>query len=105
MCRLANGGLYRVVVDGVEGCAAVEYLDEESVLFKELLLPPAQMAGALAVFFQLLPGRRCHVRSPGCWEGLPGSYLQPFGVLKWYHPEKARLWPEDTRGYMGLAFD
>ena len=105
MCRLSGGGLYRILAGGVEGCAAVEYADEDSVLFKELLLPRQNIPQALAVFAQILPGRRCHVRTPACWEGLPGSYLQPFGMLKWYNPDKAALWQEGTKGYMGLGFD
>ena len=105
MCRLSGSGLYRILAGGVEGCAAVEYADEESVLFKELLLPRQNIPQALAVFAQILPGRRCHVRTPAYWEGLPGSYLQPFGMLKWYNPDKAALWQEGTKGYMGLGFD
>lgn len=105
MCRLSGGGLYRILAGGVEGCAAVEYADEDSVLFKELLLPRQNIPQALAVFAQSLPGRRCHVRTPACWEGLPGSYLQPFGMLKWYNSDKAALWQEGTKGYMGLGFD
>lgn len=105
MCRLSGGGLYRILAGGVEGCAAVEYADEESVLFKELLFPSQNIPQALAVFAQILPGRRCHVHTPACWEGLPGSYLQPFGMLKWYNPDKAALWQEGTKGYMGLGFD
>ena len=105
MCRLSGSGLYRILAGGVEGCAAVEYADEESVLFKELLLSRQNIPQALAVFAQILPGRRCHVRTPACWEGLPGSYLQPFGMLKWYNPDKAALWQEGTKGYMGLGFD
>ena len=105
MCRLSGGGLYRILAGGVEGCAAVEYADEDSVLFKELLLSRQNIPQALAVFAQSLPGRRCHVRTPACWEGLPGSYLQPFGMLKWYNSDKAALWQEGTKGYMGLGFD
>lgn len=105
MSRLSGGGLYRILAGGVEGCAAVEYADEESVLFKELLLSRQNIPQALAVFAQILPGRRCHVRTPACWEGLPGSYLQSFGMLKWYNPDKAALWQEGTKGYMGLGFD
>ncbi len=103
--RLSGGGLYRVTAGEAEGCAAVEYVDEESVLFKELVLPAAQIPRALAVFARLHPGRRCYVRTPACWEGLPGSYVQPFGMLKWYHRDKGALWREDTMGYMGLGFD
>ena len=105
MCRLSGGDLYRILAGGVEGCAAVEYADEDSVLFKELLLPSQNIPQALAVFAQILPGRRCHVRTPACWDGLPGSYLQTFGMLKWYDPDKAALWQEGTKGYMGLGFD
>ena len=46
MGRLSGGGLYRLSVDGAEGCAAAEYTDGESVLFKELLLSPDKMGGA-----------------------------------------------------------
>ena len=106
MSRLSGGGLYRIVVDGAEGCAAVEYADQDSVLFKEMLVPAPQMVHrALAVFSGLLPGRRCHVRTPASWDGVSGSYIQAFGMIKWYHPDKAKLWQEDTKGYMGLGFD
>lgn len=105
MGRMTGGGLYRLTVDGAEGCAAAEYVDGESVIFKELLLPPDKMERGLAVLEPLLPGRRCFVRTPASWDGMKGSYLQPFGMIKWYNPEKRALWGEDTHGYMGLAFD
>lgn len=106
MGTMSGGGLYRVVAGGAEGCAAAEYLEDgESVLFKELLLPPEQMARGLAALKKRLPGRRCHVRTPAGWEGMKGSYLQPFAMLKWYNPEKEARWGAGTHGYMGLGFD
>lgn len=106
MGAMTGGGLYRVAAGGAEGCAAAEYLEDgESVLFKELLLPPEQMGRGLAALAELLPGRRCHVRTPAGWEGLKGSYLQPFGMIKWYDSEKGARWGAGTRGYMGLGFD
>lgn len=105
MSRLASGGLYRVEAGGVEGCAAVEYRDAESVLFKELLISPEQMSGALAVFAGVLPGRRCFVRTPACWAGMKGSYIQPFGMIRWLNGALARQWREESLGYMGLGFD
>ena len=103
--RLSGGGLYRVEAGGAAGCAAVEHTDGESVLFKELLIPPEQMPRALAAFAAVLPGRRCFVRTPACWAGMKGSYLQPFGMLKWLDGDQARRWGEGTRCYMGLGFD
>ena len=51
------------------------------------------------------PGARCYVRTPALWDGMKGSYLQPFGMIKWYSAEKRALWGEGTHGYMGLGFD
>ncbi len=64
-------------VDGGEGCAAAEYTDGESVLFKELLLSPDKMGRGLAALERVLPGARCYVRTPALWDGMKGSYLQP----------------------------
>ena len=50
-------------------------------------------------------GARCYVRTPALWDGMKGSYLQPFGMIKWYSAEKRALWGEGTHGYMGLGFD
>ena len=41
-------------VDGAEGCAAAEYTDGESVLFKELLLSPDKMGRGLAALERVL---------------------------------------------------
>ena len=88
-----------------EGCAAAEYTDGESVLFKELLLSPDKMGRGLAALERVLPGARCYVRTPALWDGMKGSYLQPFGMIKWYSAEKRALWGEGTHGEMGLGFD
>lgn len=105
MGKLSGGGLYRVTVGDFQGCAAAEYIDKESVLFKELLLPPEQMPRGLAALAAQMPGQRCFVRTPAQWDGMQGSYIQPFGMIKWYNQEKGALWGEKTQGYMGLGFD
>lgn len=105
MSRMSGGALYRLTVDGAEGCAAAEYVDEESVLLKELLLPTDKMARGVAQVAGRLKAARYHVRTPAGWDGLPGSYIQAFGMVKWYGREKAALWGQGTHGYMGLGFD
>jgi hypothetical protein len=52
-----------------------------------------------------LPGMRYHVRTPAGWDGLPGSYIQAFGMIKWYNRQKQEQWGRDSKGYMGLGFD
>ena len=104
--RAIEGGFnYLNALFGAEGCAAAEYTDGESVLFKELLLSPDKMGRGLAALERVLPGARCYVRTPALWDGMKGSYLQPFGMIKWYSAEKRALWGEGTHGYMGLGFD
>ena len=105
MSQMAGAGLYRVEVDGVVGCAAAEYVDAQSLLLKELVIPRPQMAGAVAQLAALLPAARYHVRTPAAWDGLPGSYIQSFGMLKWYSQAKRAAWGQGTHGYMGLGFD
>ena len=100
-------------VDGGEGCAAAEYTDGESVLFKELLLSPDKMGRGLAALERVLPGARCYVRTPALWDGMKGSYLQPFGMIKWYSAESGRsggraptaiwAWASTERGPMAGA--
>ena len=102
---MANSGLYLLNVNGTEGCAAAEYLNEDSVLVKELIIPAPAMAGAAALLARELPAVRYHLRTPPFWEGLPGSYLQAFGMVKWYNPELEAAWRNERKGYMGLGFD
>ena len=107
ICRLSGpgAGLYRLEVGGVTGCAAVEYYQEDRILVKELLIPPAQMAGAAAQIAQVAPAGHYHLRTPSFWEGLPGSYIQAFGMMKWYDPAREKLWSREREGYLGLGFD
>lgn len=105
LSRLSGADLYRVEVDGAEGCAAVEFSGEETVLVKELILPDEHLAQAVAQLARRLPARRYHVRTPACWSGLAGSYIQPFGMAKWYNSAKAEAWTRGALAYMGLAFD
>ena len=87
------------------GVAAAEYLDEESVLVKDFLLPPKALAGGAALLAKALPARRYYFRTPPHWEGLPGSYLQAYAMVKWYDPALEKEWREQRRGYLGLGFD
>ena len=54
---------------------------------------------------QRLPARRYHLRTPPFWDGVSGSYLQSFAMIKWFDKDMERAWRETRRGYMGLGFD
>ena len=61
--------------------------------------------GAAALLARELPAVRYHLRTPPFWDGLPGSYLQAFGMVKWYNSELEAAWRNERKGYMGLGFD
>ena len=52
-----------------------------------------------------MPAVRYHLRTPPFWDGVSGSYLQAFAMVKWYDAALEREWREYRRGYMGLGFD
>ena len=62
------------------------------------------MLQAVEVVSQELDAIRYHVRTPAFWDGINGSYVQPFGMITWYDPAlKAKY--RRKEGYLGLAFD
>ncbi|WP_294546942.1 GNAT family N-acetyltransferase [uncultured Pseudoflavonifractor sp.] len=103
--HLSGGGLYRVVIDGREGCAAVEYTGNSSLVIKELLVSPSLMENAVSLLKESLQADRYFIRTPALWDGLPGSYIQPFAMIKWLKEDLRQAWSEERAGYFGLGFD
>ena len=103
--RMALGDLYRLEIDGEVGVAAIEFVQKRRLLFKELLIPQNQMMKAVELVASILPATRYHVRTPAFWEGIPGSYIQSFGMIKWYDLELRQKWFQHQDAYMGLGFD
>ena len=80
LSRMANGALFRLRVAGSEGLACTEYLDDDTVMVKELLIPRPGMAGAAALIGAEMPavlssahaallGRRVRELSAGLCHG------------------------------------
>lgn len=103
--HLAYGDLYKLKVDGQVGCAAIEYVQSRRLLMKELLLPPEKMLQAVEAVAKEMPAIRYHVRTPAFWDGLQGSYVQAFGMIKWYDNALQGKWFFQQDAYLGLAFD
>lgn len=103
MCRLAGGGLFRVVAGGAEGCAALEYRDAGRLVLKELLLPPEWQSQGVAAIAEAFPAKIYEVRTPKGWQSLFRGEIWPFGRIKWYDKEAAAR--SGVEGYFGLGFD
>lgn len=103
--HLAYGDLYKIEVDGVVGCAAIEYVQKKRLLAKELLISPDKMSKAVGIIAQELESSRYHIRTPAFWDGLPGSYTQAFGMIKWYDNALHAKHAAKMDAYLGLGFD
>lgn len=105
LCRLSGGGLFQINLGEVTGCAAAEFDGEDTLVLKELLMADGCLPQAVAQIARQLKARRYLVRTPACRSGLVGSYIQSFGMIKWYRREKEAAWKRDPLAYMGLGFD
>lgn len=104
LSQMNGGDLFRLTVGNAVGIAAAEYLDDDTVMSKELLFPGKPEAAA-ALIANRMPAIRYHLRSTPFREGISGSYLQAFAMVKWYDPQLEKEWRESPRGYMGFGFD
>lgn len=103
--RMLGGDLYRIEVNGSLGCAAADFFRPDRVLVRELLIAPEYIPQAAGLLTCTLPASRYHLRSPALQEGLPGSYVQAYGMIKWYNERLRGSWHRERQGYLGLGFD
>ena len=54
---------------------------------------------------QEMEASRYHIRTPAFWDGLPGSYTQAFGMIKWYDSALHGKYFAQQDAYLGLGFD
>ena len=97
--------IFEKSIEDREGCAAVEYTSDSSLAIKELLISPALLDGAVSLIKEHLQADRYFVRTPALWDGLQGSYIQPFAMVKWLREDLHLAWGEERSGYFGLGFD
>lgn len=103
--QLSRGDLFRIQVDDEVGCAAIEYVQSRRLLVKELIISPDKMSRAMEAIAAEKEASGYHVRTPAFWDGINGSYLQAFGMIKWYDHGLKNKWFSHQDAYLGLAFD
>ncbi len=82
-----------------------EYVQKRRLLAKELLIPTDKMAKAVETIAKEMEASRYHIRTPAFWDGLPGSYTQAFGMIKWYDMDLHAKYFAQQDAYLGLGFD
>lgn len=110
--QLSGADLYQFNIGGVQGCAALERLNKDQVLVKELLLPEQFIFSGLKALVESVDAQEFIVRLPADWGKALGGQVRPFGMLRWtqQRKESREIPPKERRsigetGYLGLAFD
>lgn len=104
LSQLSGADIYAIDVEGSQGCAAIERVDANKVLIKELLLPKEFIALAIKQIVQLFPGKEFTLRTPSHLGENMGGSIRPFGMSKALGETELEIKPEEL-GYLGFAFD
>lgn len=75
--HLAYGDLYKIEIDGVVGCAAIEYVQKRRLLTKELLIPTDKMGKAVETTAKEMEASRYHIRTPPSGMDCPAATPRP----------------------------
>lgn len=104
LSQLSGADIYAIDIEGKLGCAAIERVNSDTVLIKEILLPEEFIHQGIIEIAQLLSAKEYILRTPAyLGEDLGGS-VRPFGMIRADREIDIDLTPE-AQGYLGLAFD
>ena len=96
--------IYTIDIEGMHGCAAVERINPDRVLIKELLMPQRLVLQSLVQIAGRLPAREYVLRLPAYQCADLGGIVRPFGMVKSYRQPQNGTAP-DRYGYLGIAYD
>jgi ribosomal protein S18 acetylase RimI-like enzyme len=96
--------IYSIDIEGVYGCAAVERINPDRVLIKELLMPEHLVPQSLVQIAERLPAGEYVLRLPAYQCADLGGIVRAFGMVKPYRRLENGTVPGRC-GYLGIAFD
>ncbi|HHX59941.1 MAG TPA: GNAT family N-acetyltransferase [Epulopiscium sp.] len=100
--------LYCINIGDIKGCAIVEWIDQNKIFIKEILMPDHLIKEGLKKIAQLLPAKDYMVRLPTDLGGNLGGIIRPFGMMKIEDTIQIGIKDEmldKKQGYMGIAYD
>lgn len=104
LSQQSGADIYTIEVEGIRGCAAIERVNSDKVLIKEILLPEEFIHQGILAFTQLLSANEYIVRTPAYLSEDLGGSIRPFGMIRVDREIDLEITPEDL-GYLGFAFD
>lgn len=104
LSQLSCADIYAIDIVGIKGCAAIERVNSDKVLIKEILLPEEFIIQGVLEIMRLLSAKEYTLRTPAyLGEDLGGS-IRPFGMIKAGKEIEIEILPGEL-GYLGFAFD
>jgi hypothetical protein len=106
LSQQSGADIYGLEIEGAEGCAVIELLDQGKVFIKELLITDHLLPTAVRHIAQLLPSREYILRTPPFLGRQLEGPIRPFGMIRANQGIDPQVTPEgEGSGYLGLAFD
>lgn len=106
MLSIKSGAdIYALDCENVQGCAAVERINSDTVLVKEILLPPGYISDGINQVAGLLPAKSYILRMPVFLGHHYGGKTRPFAMYKETRQCNTLISSEAELYYLGFAFD
>jgi len=104
LSQKSGADIYRIESGELEGCAAIERLNPDKIIIKEMLIPDRALTLAVKQIAKLLQAKEYIMRTPAfLGEHLEGV-VRPFGMIKATGESGLKVAAGDL-AYLGLAFD
>jgi GNAT superfamily N-acetyltransferase len=104
LSKWTGADIYSISFGGVNGCAAIERINANRVLVKELLMPAHLIESTIVEIADLLPAKEYLLRLPVHQNQRVDGTVRPFGMMK-LHGHHGFCMASDQTGYLGIAFD
>jgi GNAT superfamily N-acetyltransferase len=104
LSQYSGADIFSLKLEEVKGCAAIERINPDQVIIKELLVNGELIPAAVKLISRLLPAKEYVLRMPAfLGKQLEGS-IRPLGMIRANNEIDSETITKDY-GYLGLAFD
>lgn len=104
LSQLSGADIYAIDVQGIQGCAAVERINLDKLLIKEILLPEEFITQGVRQIAQFLPAKEYLIRTPAYLGEALGGEIRAFAMIRSQKEMNLEITPAE-QGYLGFAFD
>ena len=104
LSQASGADIYGIESEEIQGCVAIERLNYDKVLIKEILVPEKHIDEVLKQISKQVHAKEYILRTPAYLYSHLGGDIRPFGMIRGQRETESKITPE-TLGYLGFAFD